>query len=80
VKIWNHRLAKAIDSVRALVNFDHLYLGGGNSRRVRLRLPRDVTVVDNSAGILGGVKLWSDRQLGAPRRRRRARAKHAAAR
>lgn len=56
---WNKRVLKAIDNMRALVFFDHLYIGGGNSRRVlRHQLPDDVTVVDNSAGILGGIRLW----------------------
>ena len=45
--------------MRALLFFDHLYIGGGNSRRVlRPQLPEDVTIVDNTAGILGGVRLW----------------------
>ncbi len=40
--------------------FDHLYIGGGNSRRVdRDHLDDDVTIVDNTAGILGGMKLWT---------------------
>jgi len=56
---WNKRVMKAIDNMRALTLFDHLYLGGGNSRRVlRRHLPDDVTVVDNTAGILGGIRLW----------------------
>jgi len=56
---WNKRVMKAIDNMRALVYFDHLYIGGGNSRRVlRHHLPDDVTVVDNTAGILGGIRLW----------------------
>lgn len=56
---WNKRVTKAIANMRALTLFDHLYIGGGNSRRVlRHHLPADVTVVDNSAGILGGIRLW----------------------
>ena len=31
---WNKRVAKAIANMRALTFFDHLYIGGGNSRRV----------------------------------------------
>ena len=51
---WNKRVIKAIDNMRALTLFDHLYIGGGNSRRVlHQHLPDDVTVVDNTAGILG---------------------------
>jgi len=56
---WNKRVTKAIANMRALTAFDHLYIGGGNSRRVaRDHLADDVTVVDNSAGILGGIRLW----------------------
>src|SRR5664280_527449 len=56
---WNKRVVKAIANMRALTSFDHLYIGGGNSRRVlRHHLPDDVTVVDNTAGILGGIRLW----------------------
>ncbi len=56
---WNKRVHKAIANLRALMFFDHLYIGGGNSRRVsRQNLADDVTIVDNTAGILGGIKLW----------------------
>jgi polyphosphate glucokinase len=56
---WNRRVQKAIRNMRALMFFDHLYIGGGNSRRlVRDDLDDDVTIVDNTAGILGGIKLW----------------------
>ncbi len=57
-KKWNARVAKAIEVLRGLVFFDHCYIGGGNSSRVKAQLPPDVTLADNSAGILGGVRLW----------------------
>ncbi len=61
---WNKRVHKAIANLRALLFFDQLYIGGGNSRRVtRHHLDDDVTIVDNSAGILGGIKLWSQDHL-----------------
>jgi polyphosphate glucokinase len=63
---WNKRVTKAIANMRSLTAFDHLYIGGGNSRRVaRHHLPDDVTVVDNSAGILGGIRLWVPLHPGA---------------
>jgi polyphosphate glucokinase len=62
---WNKRVGKAIVNMRALVFFDHLYIGGGNSRRVnRDLLDSDVTIVDNTAGILGGIKLWASNHIG----------------
>lgn len=55
---WNRRVKRAIDELRQLFTFDHLYVGGGNARLLKLKLPKDVTVVDNSAGITGGIALW----------------------
>lgn len=65
---WNKRVVKAIDTMAELFFYDHLYLGGGNARRVNRdglgdRLER-ITIVDNRAGILGGIKLWQDKHLG----------------
>jgi polyphosphate glucokinase len=57
-KKWNHRVDLMIESLHALLFFDHLYIGGGNSKRVTLKLGPTVTLVDNAAGILGGIKLW----------------------
>lgn len=57
-KKWNRRVARVIDTLRRLVNFDHLYIGGGNARRIALALPRDVTIVPNSDGLTGGIALW----------------------
>jgi polyphosphate glucokinase len=44
--------------LKALVFYDHCYIGGGNSKRVTMDLPPDVSLADNTAGILGGIKLW----------------------
>jgi polyphosphate glucokinase len=58
VKKWNKQVAAAIAAVRALTFFDHCYIGGGNAAKITFALPDDVTIVDNAAGILGGIKLW----------------------
>jgi polyphosphate glucokinase len=55
---WNRRVAHAIDVLRSLVNFDRLHIGGGNAKRLTLDLPTDARIVDNTAGILGGIALW----------------------
>jgi polyphosphate glucokinase len=58
-KKWNRRVIETLDVLRALTFFDHCYIGGGNSARVDPEeLPDDVTLVDNNAGIIGGLKLW----------------------
>jgi polyphosphate glucokinase len=55
---WNKLVEKAVDQTRALFNWDVLYLGGGNSDKVIFKLPKDVKVVSNEDGLLGGVALW----------------------
>jgi polyphosphate glucokinase len=55
---WNRRVRKAVGIFRALTFFDQCFVGGGNSRRISIDLGADVSIVDNSAGILGGIKLW----------------------
>ena len=57
-RVWNRRLRKTIEVVRTLVNFDRLYLGGGNTRLIDFDLPRNVTITPNADGIVGGVHLW----------------------
>ena len=55
---WNRRVRRMIEAVRTLLDFDHLYLGGGDAARIDFELPPDVTTVSNEAGITGGVRLW----------------------
>jgi polyphosphate glucokinase len=55
---WNKRVKKAIKTLRALTSFEHLYLGGGNARKIDFEPEPDVTIVANQAGIEGGVALW----------------------
>jgi polyphosphate glucokinase len=57
---WNKRVRRAIRTLRALTSFDHLYIGGGNARKIDFELDPDITVVSNDAGIKGGVALWRD--------------------
>ena len=52
--------AQAIAALRALTSFDHLYIGGGNAKKIDFELDPDVTLVSNEAGIKGGVALWRD--------------------
>jgi polyphosphate glucokinase len=60
-KDWNKRLKKTIAMLHQVFFFDHLYLGGGNARKVKLRLPRNVSIVSNDAGMAGGAFIWAPR-------------------
>jgi polyphosphate glucokinase len=55
---WNRRVRLAIETLDRLLFFDHLFVGGGNARRVEVDLGPKATLVDNVAGILGGIRLW----------------------
>lgn len=57
-KKWNARVETAIEAFRTLVNFDTLYIGGGNARKLSIKLPQDVKIVSNEAGLTGGIRLW----------------------
>lgn len=59
-KHWNKRLQEAIAQTAATFNWDHLYLGGGNTKKIAFKLPKNVSIVSNEDGILGGVALWRD--------------------
>jgi polyphosphate glucokinase len=41
-----------------LFNWDHLYLGGGNTKKILFTPAKNVSIVSNEAGLLGGVALW----------------------
>lgn len=57
---WNRRLEKAIVTLRRLFNFDHLHIGGGETKKINLELSPDITIVPNVMGLLGGIMLWRD--------------------
>lgn len=57
-KKWNKLLEKAIAQTQATFNWDHLYLGGGNTKLIRMEPRKEVTIVSNLDGLLGGVALW----------------------
>jgi len=57
-KKWSRRVGRLIDLLRRLTNFDHLYIGGGNASALKLDLAKDVSRGDNSAALLGAVRMW----------------------
>ncbi len=62
-KRWNRRVEKVIGILASLVNYDKLWIGGGNAARLTIDLPANVAIVSNDAGIEGGAKLWHPRSV-----------------
>jgi polyphosphate glucokinase len=60
---WRKRVHEALDAFEAMVLPDHLYIGGGNAKKLD---PDEIgpnrTIVPNISGLLGGIALWSRTQ------------------
>ena len=59
-KKWNARLEKAIATLEHLFNYDLLYIGGGETKKIEFELPANAKVVPNVAGLLGGIRLFTN--------------------
>jgi polyphosphate glucokinase len=62
-KQWNKLLQEAIDQTSKTFNWDRLYLGGGNTKKIEFTPPKNVSIVSNETGLLGGVALWRDETI-----------------
>jgi len=58
-KKWNKLVLRALETLDRLFYYDAVFVGGGNSPRVKVDLGPKATIVANSAGILGGIGLWA---------------------
>jgi polyphosphate glucokinase len=55
---WNKRIKKVIAILKTVFNYDHLYISGGNSKKISFETDDTITRVSNADGIKGGAKLW----------------------
>jgi polyphosphate glucokinase len=58
---WNKLLKLAIAQTAATFNWDTLYIGGGNSKKVTLKHGPEIKIISNEEGLLGAMALWRDR-------------------
>lgn len=68
-KEWNKRMKKVIRILATVMNYDHLYLGGGNSNRIDFKLPKNVALVSNDAGMEGSAFVWHPKGPRKPHRK-----------
>lgn len=57
---WNARLRTATEVLYELLQYDQIYLGGGNERHIRGRLDARAVRIGNHAGIEGAVGAWRE--------------------
>lgn len=56
---WRKRVQDALDAFEEMVLPDHLYIGGGNAKRLDPdTIGPNRTIVPNISGLLGGIALW----------------------
>ena len=60
-KAWSKRVQSLITILATVFNYDRLYIGGGNARLIKFRLPRNVSRVSNDAGVKGNAQVWLPR-------------------
>lgn len=58
VEKWNRRLQKVFATLKTVFNYDHLYISGGNAKKINFPLAGNMTLATNLDGIRGGAKLW----------------------
>lgn len=62
---WRKRVLNALDAFEEMVLPDHIFIGGGNAKRLDPdTLGPNRTLVPNISGLLGGIALW-DRTEGS---------------
>ncbi|WP_416667048.1 ROK family protein [Egbenema bharatensis] len=59
-KRWNRRLERAVETLGHLFNYDCLYIGGGNAKKIDVDLPANTKIIPNVTGLLGGIALWKE--------------------
>lgn len=57
---WNKRMEKVLAVMKTVFNYDRLYLGGGNAKKITFKTDDKITFVSNLDGIRGGTKLWQE--------------------
>lgn len=59
---WNERMKKVLTVLKTVINYDMLYIGGGNASALTIPLDKNTKIVSNKDGIKGGARLWTSFQ------------------
>ena len=57
---WRKRVHRVIEQILPIFNPRILYVGGGNAKHLKEKLPPQVKITSNVAGLLGGIALWDE--------------------
>jgi polyphosphate glucokinase len=57
---WSERVIEMLEQLEPILNYDRVFIGGGNVKKLKLELPENVSTFDNVQGLRGGIRLWQD--------------------
>jgi polyphosphate glucokinase len=57
-KKWSRRIIKMLEQLEPIFNYERIFIGGGNAKKIKLPLPDNAIVFDNVQGMRGGIRLW----------------------
>ena len=55
---WNSRMKEVLKTFKTVINYDQLYISGGNAKKLNFQLDQNIKIVSNKDGIKGGAFLW----------------------
>jgi len=59
---WNNRVKYILGILKTVFNYDTLYIGGGNAKKINFTLDENIKTVTNIDGIDGGARLWQQQE------------------
>lgn len=59
---WNNRVKYILGILKTVFNYDTLYIGGGNAKKINFTLDENIKIVTNIDGIDGGARLWQQQE------------------
>jgi len=65
---WVRRVKKTFEILQTVFNYDHLYIGGGNSNRIDFRLPKHASLIPNDDGMAGAAFVWNPKRPAGKRK------------
>jgi polyphosphate glucokinase len=58
-KRWSRRVHAMLGQLAPIFNYDLVYVGGGNARKIKGELPANAKRFENVEGMRGGIRLWA---------------------
>ncbi|WP_026902847.1 ROK family protein [Pedobacter glucosidilyticus] len=55
---WNKNVKDVLKTFKTVINYDKLYLSGGNAKKITFKLDDHIKIARNRDGIKGGAFMW----------------------